>query len=58
MYYYITILPDSDADTDKTLSVVQRDSSNKNWAITPFGVLTRSGWGWGEDQSRVGVSEN
>jgi hypothetical protein len=35
------------------LHVVQ--DFNKEWSITPYGVLTTSGWGWGEDGGKVGV---
>lgn len=32
--------------------------NNQNWTISPYGVLTREGWGWGEAGTVVGVSND
>jgi hypothetical protein len=41
-----------------SLSLLFMQDNNNRLSVSPFGALTISGWGWGEGQEHLGVSED
>lgn len=41
-----------------SLSLLFMQVNNNRLSVSPFGALTISGWGWGEGQEHLGVSED